>query len=262
MISEVSRVSGMITSVDAERINQSEHSFRTQDAYDRLAPVWSATTDDGPFNGWLERPALRSLVPRSLDGLTVVDAGCGTGAQCEWLLSQGADVIGIDLSAAMVAEAETRCAGRGRFFQADLAQPLDLAPRSVDGVTSSLVLHYLRDWQTPLRSFARILRPGGWLVLSLDHPFAPALAGQRGAYFDTELVSDTWTKADVEVTQHFWRRPLATTMAEFAAAGFVIDAIAEARPSSEALQRFPAELGPVRDVPSFIVYRLRSEITP
>nr|WP_216896311.1 class I SAM-dependent methyltransferase [Nocardia alni] len=251
----------MIVAVNAERITQSEHFSRTREAYDRLAPVWSATTDDGPYNGWLERPALRSSVPRPLTGLTVLDAGCGAGAQCEWLLSEGAEVIGVDLSAAMVAEAEARCAGRGRFFQADLAQPLDLAPRSVDGITSSLALHYLRDWQTPLRSFAEILRPGGWIVLSLDHPFAPALAGQHDDYFDTRLVSDTWTKADVEVTQHFWRRPLAAVMAEFAAAGFVIDAITEARPSSEALQRFPVELGPVSDVPTFIVYRLRSTIT-
>ena len=57
---------------------------------------------------------------------------------------------------------------------------------------------------------------------------------------DVELVSDTWTKADVEVTQHFWRRPLAAVMAEFAAAGFVIDAITEARPSAEAVRRFAA----------------------
>ncbi|WP_308188427.1 class I SAM-dependent methyltransferase [Nocardia australiensis] len=219
--------------------------------------MWSATTDDGPYNGWLERPALRSLVPRPLDGLTVLDAGCGAGAQCEWLLSEGADVIGFDLSPVMVVEARARCEGRGHFFEADLAQPLELAPASVDGITSSLVLHYLYDWQVPLRSFAQILRPGGWVVLSVDHPFAPALAGQCGTYFDTELLSDTWTKATVEVTQHFWRRPLAAAMAEFSAAGFVIDGIAEAQPSPGAVERFPDDLGPLTGIPSFIVYRLR-----
>jgi SAM-dependent methyltransferase len=249
----------MMAGVGMERITQSEHSFRTRAAYDRLAPVWATTTDDGPYNGWLERPALRSLVPRPLSGLTVLDVGCGAGAQCRWLLAEGAEVIGIDLSAAMVAEATARCAGRGRFFQADIAAPLELADASVDGITGSLVLHYLRDWQTPLREFARILRPGGWLVLSVGHPFAPAPPGQRGGYFDTELVSDTWTKAGIEVTQHFWRRPLAAMTAEFSAAGFVIDAITEAKPSAEALRRFPDELGPLTETPSFIVYRLRAK---
>src|SRR5579875_3555433 len=45
--------------------------------------------------GLLERPALRSLVPANLAGAAVLDAGCGSGAQAQWLLDQGADVIGI-----------------------------------------------------------------------------------------------------------------------------------------------------------------------
>jgi hypothetical protein len=46
------------------------------------------TTDEGPFNGLLERPALRSLVPRPLHGASVLDAGCGSGAQREWSLDE------------------------------------------------------------------------------------------------------------------------------------------------------------------------------
>ncbi len=183
--------------------SQAEHTRRTREAYDRLAPVWAATTDNGPFNGLLERPALRSLVPRPLRGAAVLDAGCGAGAQCEWLLDEGADVVGVDLSPAMVEQARRRCGGRGRFLVADLAEPLPLEPRSFDGITCSLALHYLRDWRVPLRCFARLLRPAGWLVLSLDHPFAPPLESQVGGYFDIELVADTWWKAEVEVTQQF-----------------------------------------------------------
>jgi hypothetical protein len=37
-------------------------------------------------------------------------------------------------------------------------------------------------------------------VISLDHPCAAPLPTQRGGYFEHELVSDTWTKADVTVT--------------------------------------------------------------
>ena len=128
---------------------QAEHNRRTQDAYDRLAAVWAATTDDGPFNGLLERPALRSLVPASLAGAAVLDAGCGSGAQAEWLLDQGAEVIGADLSPRMIEEARRRCQGRGRFFVADLAEPLPIEPRSLDGITCSLALHYVRDWSVP-----------------------------------------------------------------------------------------------------------------
>jgi SAM-dependent methyltransferase len=237
--------------------SQSEHSQQTRDAYDRLAAVWSATTDDGPFNGLLERPALRSLLPADLAGATVLDAGCGSGAQAEWLLDQGADVIGMDLSPQMVEQAALRCHGRGRFLVADLAEPLPVEPRSLDGITSSLALHYVRDWSVPLGSFASALRPGGWAVLSLDHPFGPPLPGQQSGYFDTELVTDTWRKADIEVSQRFWRRPLSAIADAFADAGFVIERIAEPQPSQDALERFPSALAGIAGLPFFIVYRLR-----
>jgi SAM-dependent methyltransferase len=235
---------------------QADHTHRTREAYDRLAAVWSATTDDGPFNGLLERPALRALIPGSLNGAVVLDAGCGSGAQAQWLLDQGADVVGVDLSPRMIEEAERRCGENGRFFVADLARPLPLEPASLDGITCSLALHYVADWSVPLRSFASALRPGGWAVISLDHPFGRPLPGQRGGYFDTELVSDSWRKADVEVSQQFWRRPLAAILGAFANAGFVVDRIAEPQPTDEALRLFPDELTGIVGVPLFIIYRL------
>ena len=246
--------------MNSEAMDPAEHTRHTREVYDLLAPVWSATTDTGPWNAQLERPALRGLVPRPLRGASVLDAGCGSGAQCEWLLAEGADVTGIDLSPAMVGQTRLRCAERGRFEVADLAEPLAFEPGSFDGVTCSLALHYLKDWDVPLASFARVLRPGGWLVLSLDHPFGPPLPGQQGGYFDTELVSDTWVKAGVQVTQHFWRRPLGVIMDAFAAAGFVLERVAEPQPTAEGLRQFPDELTSVVGVPTFIVYRLR--LTP
>lgn len=244
----------MLTSDDYD---EAAHTSQTRDAYDRLAAVWSATTDDGPFNAGLERPALHALIPRPLAGLTILDAGCGSGAQCAWLLDQGADVIGVDLSPRMVEAAKERCGGRGRFLVADLAEPIPVPPKSIDGITCSLALHYLRNWSTPLTSFATALRPDGWVVLSVGHPFGPPLPGQTGTYFDTELVADTWRKADVEVTQRFWRRPLAATVNAFGDAGFALDRVFEARPDAQALARWPDELSPLTDVPTFVAYRLR-----
>jgi SAM-dependent methyltransferase len=236
--------------------SQADHTQRTREAYDQLADVWSSTTDEGPFNGLLERPALRALVPGSLNGAVVLDAGCGSGAQAQWLLEQGADVVAVDVSPRMIEEAERRCGGRGRFLVADLAEPLPLEPRSLDGITCSLALHYVADWSVPLRSFAAALRPGGWAVISLDHPFGPGGSSRRGGYFDTELVSDTWHKGDVELIQQFWCRPLAAVLGAFADAGFMVDRVAEPQPSAEALRLFPEDLGAVVGVPLFIVYRL------
>jgi SAM-dependent methyltransferase len=255
-VSEVSPTDTVVFVTASNPADRAAHTRRTRDAYDQLAAVWSATTDVGPYNGLLERPALRAMIPGSLAGSTVLDAGCGSGAQAQWLLDQGADVIGIDLSPRMIEEAERRCGTSGRFLVADLAEPLPLEAASLDGITCSLALHYIADWSVPLRSFATALRPGGWAVISLDHPFGPPLPGQRGGYFSTELVSATWRKADVEVAQQFWRRPLGAAFEAFAAAGFAVDGIAEPQPSAEALRLFPEDLGDLVGVPSFIVYRL------
>jgi len=197
-------------------------------------------------------------MPQPLRSAVVLDAGCGSGAQCEWLADEGATVIGIDLSPEMIEQARTRCGDRVRLMVADLGEPLGLEPNSLDGVTCSLALHYLEDWSVPLGSFAHALRPCGWAVISLEHPFASPLPTQRGSYFDQELVSETWTKADITVTQHFWRRPLGPTIQAFAAAGFSVEGIVEARPAPGAIAQFP-ELETVADTPSFIVYRLRRE---
>jgi len=156
----------------------------------------------------------------------------------------------------MIEEAERRCRGRGRFLVADLAKPLPLEPTSLDGITCSLALHYVADWSVPLRSFASALRPGGWAVISVDHPFGPPLPSQQGGYFDTELLSDTWDKGGVAVSQQFWRRPLGAVLGAFADAGFLVDRVAEPQPSNEALRLFPDDLTGSVEVPVFIVYRL------
>ena len=191
----------------------------TTDAYDRLAGVWAADTESNLWNEHLERPAVRSLLPPDLRGLSILDAGCAGGSHASWMLERGAQVTGVDLSAEMVRAAMTRTGGRGRFVVADLAEPLPLDDNHFDGIVCSLTLHYLRDLDVPLGSFASVLRPGGWLILSSDHPGGPWKGSPRPDYFATELLTDRWTKAGVTVEQSFWRRPLQDTVEALARAG-------------------------------------------
>ncbi len=236
--------------------DQAAHNQHTREAYDRLAAVWSATTDEGPYNGMLERPALRALVPTPLAGATVLDAGCGSGAQARWLLDQGAEVIGFDISPRMVEEAQRRCGGRGRFEVADLSRPLPLEPRSLDGITCSLALHYVEDWSVPLR-LVRGRAAGGRLGGHLARPPVRAAGAQPARRLLRERAGQRHlAKGDVEVTQHFWRRPLTQVFGAFADAGFAVDRIAEPQPSPEALRQFPDDLAELVGVPNFIVYRL------
>ncbi len=61
----------------------------------------------------------------------------------------------------------------------------------------------------------------------------------------------------VEKVHHVGHVEYAAVINTFADAGFVVERVVEARPSAEALARFPAELSAVNAAPSFIVYRLR-----
>jgi SAM-dependent methyltransferase len=106
-------------------------------------------------------------------GGLVLDAGCGPGLVSEALLRAGYRVVGVDLSAEMIARARKRCASFGErvsfdqisLFDASLAGPFD-------GAISRFVLHHTPDPLRFIRRQAELLRPGGVLVVC-DHTTDP-----------------------------------------------------------------------------------------
>src|SRR3954469_25287525 len=158
--------------------------------YDRIADKYR---DGGAYNSHYERPAMLELLG-DVDGLTVLDAGCGSGALVEELASRGAHVVAVDASSRMLDRARSRVNGTVELRVHDLQQPLDWARgASFDIVVSSLVLHYMEDWKPPLLEFHRILKTHGRLVFSTHHPFADFVNFERPNYFTVEAIGDTWS---------------------------------------------------------------------
>jgi len=224
----------------------------TLTAYERLADVWD-DTDDNLWNEALERATVRRLLPTPLGGRRVLDAGCASGAHAAWLADQGCRVIGFDLSPRMVAQARARLGDGAQFAVADLAAP-PFADGVFDGIVCSLALHYLADAAPTLRQFARLLRPSGWLLLTLDHPFGLMPGELEPDYFATRLVTDTWEKKGVAVTQSFWRRPLGAVVDDLADAGFVLARVGEPQLDEGMRRRFPDDAAKIEGRPTFIAY--------
>jgi ArsR family transcriptional regulator len=107
--------------------------------------------------------ALLGLLPRQM---VVADLGCGTGAMAAQLAPHVAGVIGVDNSAAMLKAARSRTAqwAHAEIRQGDIqAAPIEDA--ACDAALLLLVLTYVSDIPTVLREAARILKPGGSMVI-------------------------------------------------------------------------------------------------
>jgi ubiquinone/menaquinone biosynthesis C-methylase UbiE len=202
-------------------------------AYDTVAETYDEDVENNAYNAELEMPGTTSLIP-DVAGRRVLDAGCGTGIYSEWLRERGAEVVGVDASREMLARARERLGATDgerddppvEFHRADLAEPLDFPDESFDGVVSALVLDYVEDWHATFAEFARVLRPGGFLVFSVGHPVEEYVDNEDVTYFDRERVTKQW---DVEIP--YYRRPLADVLEPLLAAGLRLDGIVEPEPT-------------------------------
>ena len=138
-----------------------------------------------------------------------------------------------DGSAEMVAIARRRLGEDVPVTVADLDAPLPFADDEFDDVVASLVLHYLEDWGGPLAELRRVLKPGGRLILSVNHPLVRVFTHPDEDYFATRSYSDEFEFGGEKATLTFWHRPLHAMTHAFTAAGFDIAVVDEPAPSPD-----------------------------
>jgi SAM-dependent methyltransferase len=227
------------------------------EAYEALARRYASMIDRKAENAYYERPATLSLMP-PVAGKRVLDAGCGPGVYAEWLITHGAKVVGLDVSPKMIGLARKRLGRDVPLHLADLDKPLTfLGSGTFDVVLCSLVLDYVKNWESLFAEFNRVLRSFGAFVFSVGHPFTDYLKHTETSYYDTELVEDTWTGFGIEVTVPYRRRSLSSTLTPLLRSGFRLEDILEPRPGKEVKAADPRAYERLEGLPGFLCIRAR-----
>lgn len=196
-----------------------------------------------------EWPALQAMLP-PMQGLKVVDLGCGYGWFCRWASEQGAhSVLGLDVSEKMLAQAsKTASATNIQYDRADL-EHLNLPAAGFDLAYSSLALHYIKDLPRLFANLHAALKPGSRFVFSIEHPIfmAPRNPGwitdaegrKRWPVDSYQMEGERVTNwlADGVIKQH---RTIGTLLNTLIAAGFSIQHVNEWGPSDAEVTALPA----------------------
>ena len=172
--------------------------------FETVAPKW-----DSMRRGFFSE-AVRERAFDAADvvaGRLAADIGTGAGFVTEGLLERGLRIIAVDRSEAMLAEMKNRFGEGGAVeYRIGEAESLPLEDSSVDYVFANMFLHHVEAPPAAIREMARILKPGGRLVITdldrHDFDFLRTEHCDRWMGFDRPDVARWLTEAglvDVEI---------------------------------------------------------------
>jgi len=226
-----------------QNIFDNQHFF---DSYKELRST------DTCLNDLLEQPVMKELLP-DLKGKTVLDIGCGYGHNCLDFVKRGASkVVGIDISEKMLDVAKKESANPDIEYKRMNMNEISSLNMKFDLVYSSLAIHYAEDFKKLTKDIFDLLKGGGILLYSQEHPLTTASKDENMGYFNYdengERISYTFSDYNrsgirkihwfgEEVTKY--HRPMGEIINDIAHSGFVITDVVEPLPKPEAIEKLP-----------------------
>lgn len=249
------------------------------------AEVWTRLARGGydVYRDHLNTPAFLALLP-DVRGLSGLDIGCGEGHNTRLVAGRGARVSAIDISEVFIryAKQEEDRAPQGIDYQVASAVALPFGDASFDFAVAFMSLMDVPETDRVLAEAHRVLRPGGFLQFSIEHPcFATphrrnlrtpeglSYAVEVGDYFrplDGEVAEWIFGAAPLSVRDGLRRfrtprfnRPISQWLNLLLETGFVIERVEEPRPSDEAVLACP-EIQDAQVVAYFLHVRARKPL--
>jgi ubiquinone/menaquinone biosynthesis C-methylase UbiE len=231
------------------------------DNYVNLRKKWPNSND------LIEQPTMRRMVP-DLSGGSVLDLGCGYGANCMEFVERGATrVVGIDISEKMLNKAMTSNASpMVEYRQLDM-ENLSTIQEKFDLAYSSLAFHYVKDFDQLVKDIYGLLNMKGFLIFSQEHPLTTAPLGGPEWFRDEQDKIVHYNLSDYMAPgerKTIWlgneiikyHRPVSDIMNSLIRGGFVIDEIVEPLPTDEAVREYPYMADEFQK-PSFLAVKAR-----
>jgi SAM-dependent methyltransferase len=189
-----------------------------RDAYDRVASEYATRIFDELAGKPLDRALLDRFADATRDRGLVCDLGCGPGQLARYLHERGVDVVGIDLSPGMIAEA--RRLNPGLRFEVGSMLALDVEDGALAGAAAFYsIVNVPREVQPiAFAEMYRVLQPGGLLLVAFH-------------IGDEDIHLDHWWETPVSIDFLFFAP--SEIEARLVAAGFAIEDVVEREPYPE-----------------------------
>lgn len=230
----------------------------TPAVYDDTAAWYDEQGIDGFYNAHYDRPAVLTLIG-AVAGQRILDVGCGGGHYLAALRDAGARVVGVDGSVELLARARELLGDGAQLVARNLDEPLPMFDDgSFDGVLLALVYHHIDNRAGLLVELRRVLKPGGWMVLSTSHPVSDWFQ-TGGSYFAVAKVAAVMDPRGTRREVPFWRMPLTVLLDEILSAGFRLERLVEHVPPPGGRDIDVRLYQRLINEPAFLALRLRRE---
>ena len=251
-----------------EDVTESDPSM--DNGWDSSAQAWiDSMGEQGERGDWGRQNVLDPvMMARVAKGRfnNALDVGCGEGRFCRMLKAAGVSATGIDPTPAMLDAARKR--DPGGDYRPGNAEALEFADASFDLVVSYITLVDIPDFRAAIREMARVLRPGGALLIAnltgyisacIDKGWVKGSEGEHLYYPVDNYLGEfpLWLEwSGIRIVN--WHRPLDAYMTAFLEAGLSLKFFAEPAPVSGDIDHQER----ARRVPWFLVMEWQRPIAP